>query len=38
MARRLFAAAAVCLLVSPLQADSPAAALAEGNHWKRLKS
>jgi len=38
MDRRLFAAAAVCLLVSPLQADSPGAALAEGNHWKRLKA
>jgi hypothetical protein len=38
MARRLFAAVAVCLLAMPLPADSPGAALAEANHWKRLKA
>ncbi len=38
MHRRAFAAAVLCLLAFPLQADSPAADLAEHGHWKRLKA
>jgi tetratricopeptide (TPR) repeat protein len=38
MGRRLFAAAAVCLLAASLRAASPGADLAEHAHWKRLKA
>jgi tetratricopeptide (TPR) repeat protein len=38
MSRRLFALAVVCLLGAPLIAQSPAADLADHDHWKRLKA
>jgi len=38
MTRRLFALALVCLLGVPVTALSPAADLADHDHWKRLKA
>lgn len=38
MARRVCVLAAVCLLATPVAAQSPAVDLAEHGHWKRLKA
>jgi tetratricopeptide (TPR) repeat protein len=38
MIRRLFVVAVLCLLATPVGAQSPAVDLAEHGHWKRLKA